>query len=44
MSEENVSQEFKLQNIDATTNVFIEEINQTKLKIKKHKNFCTAFN
>ena len=39
MSEENISQEFKLQNIDATTNVFIEEINQNKLKIKKHKIF-----
>ena len=31
MSEENVSQEFRLKNIDETRNYFIEEINQNEL-------------
>ena len=37
MSEENISQEFWLKNIDETRNYFIEEINQNELMSKKHK-------
>ena len=44
MSEENISQEFRLKNIDETRNYFIEEINQNELISKKHKKFCTVSN
>ena len=37
MSEENISQEFKLKNID-DRNYLIEEINQNELMTEKHKN------
>ena len=36
MSEENITQEFRLKNIDVTRNYLIEEINQNKLMSKKH--------
>ena len=36
MSEENISQEFRLKNIDETRNYLIEEINQNELMIKKY--------
>ena len=39
MTEENISQEFRLKNIDETRNYFIEEINQNELMSKKHKKF-----
>ena len=39
MTEENISQEFRLKNIDETRNCFIEEINQNELMSKKHKKF-----
>ena len=41
MSEENISQEFRLKNIDETRNYFIEEINQNELirSIKKFVEF-----
>ena len=39
MAEENISQEFKLKNIDETRNSFIEEINQNELMSKKYKTF-----
>ena len=39
MVEENISQEFRLKNIDETRNYLIEEINQTELMSKKHKAF-----
>ena len=39
MAEENISQEFRLKNIDETRNYLIEEINQTELMSKKHKAF-----
>ena len=39
MSEENLSQEFRLKNIDETRNYLIEGINQNELIIKKHKKF-----
>ena len=42
MSEENISQEFRLKDIDETRNYLIEEINQNKLMSKKYKGFCTT--
>ena len=40
MSEENISQEFRLENVDETRNYFIKEINQNELMSKKHKKVC----
>ena len=37
MAEENISQQFKLKNIDETRNYLIEEINQKELMNKEHK-------
>ena len=37
MSEENISQEFRLKNIDKISNYLIEEINQNELISKKYK-------
>ena len=34
---ENISQEFRLRNIDETNNYFVEEIEQNKLMSKKYK-------
>ena len=34
-----VSQEFRLKNIDETRNYFLEEINQSELMSRKHKKF-----
>ena len=42
MAEENISQEFRLKNIDETRNYLIEEINRNELISKKHKNVCTT--
>ena len=39
---ENISQEFRLKNIDETRNCLIEEINQNELMSKKPKNVCTT--
>ena len=36
MSEENISQEFRLKNIDETKNYFIEEINENELMSKEY--------
>ena len=44
MTEENISQEFRLKNIDEIRNYFIEEINQNKLISKKHEKFCRVLN
>ena len=44
MVEENISQEFRLKNIDETRNYFIEEINQNKWMSKKHKKVCRVSN
>ena len=44
MAEENISQEFRLKNIDETRNYLIEEINRNELMSKKHKNVCTTLN
>ena len=44
MVEENISQEFRLKNIDETRNYLIEEINQNELMSKKHKKVCRVLN
>ena len=44
MVEENISQEFRLKNIDETRNYLIEEINWNELMSKKHKKVCTTLN
>ena len=40
-AKENISQEFRLKNIDEIRNCFIEEINQNKMMTKRNKKFCT---
>ena len=44
MKEKNISQEFRLKNIDETRNSFLEEIEKTELMSRKHKNVCTTLN
>ena len=44
MSKENISQAFRLKNIDKRRNYFIEEINQNELMSKKHKNVSRILN
>ena len=44
MSEENISQEFTLKNIDETRNYLIKEINQNELISKKYKKAYRALN
>ena len=44
MVEENISQKFRLKNIDQTKNYLIEEINRNELMSKKHRNICTTLN
>ena len=44
MSEENISQEFRLKNIDETRNYFIKEINQNELISRKLKKVFTTLN
>ena len=44
MAEENISQEFRLENITETRNYLIEEINRNQLVSKKHKMVCTTLN
>ena len=44
MTEENISQEFSLKEIDKTRNRFIEEIKGNELKCKKHKKFHKFLN
>ena len=39
MSVENISQEFRLKNIDKTRNIFIKAIDQNKLMSNNHKRF-----
>ena len=40
MAVENLSQEFRLKNLDKTRNFFFEEINHNKLMSKKHNKVC----
>ena len=44
MSEENMSQEFRLKNIDETRNYLIDEIKQNELMNGKHKKVYTTRN
>ena len=44
MAEENISQEFRLNNTDETRNYLIEEINRKKLRSKKYKKICRTLN
>ena len=44
MDEENISQEFRLKNVDETRNCFHEEINQNELMSSKHKKVCPTLN
>ena len=44
MVEENISQEFRLKDIDETKIYLIEEINWNELISKKHKKVCTTLN
>ena len=44
MTEENISQEFRLKNIDETRNYLIKEINLNKLISKMYKKVCTVLN
>ena len=44
MSKENMSQEFRLKNVDETRNYLIAEIYQNEIISKKHKKVCTTIN
>ena len=44
VAEKNISQEFRLKNIDETRRYLIEEINRNELMSKKHKKICTTLN
>ena len=44
MTEVNISQEFRLKNIDEAKHYFTEEINQNKLMSKKHQKVCIVLN
>ena len=44
MSEESISQEFRLKSIDETRNYLIKGINWNELMRKKHKVVCTILN
>ena len=44
MVEENISQEFRLKNINETKNYLLEEIEQNEFMSKKHNNVCTILN
>ena len=44
MVEGNISQEFRLKNIDKGRNYFLEEIQQNELMSGKHKKVCADLN
>ena len=44
MAEDNISQEFRLENIDETRTYYIEGMKQNELMSKKHKKVCTTLN
>ena len=44
MIEENISQEFRLKNIDETNIFFLKEIEKKELMSKKHQKVCTTLN
>ena len=44
MAEQNISQKFRLKDIDKTRNYLIEEIKQNELMSRKRKKVCTTLN
>ena len=44
MVEENVSQEFRLKNIEKTRNYFVEKMEQNELMSNKHRKGCITLN
>ena len=44
MTEENISEEFILRNIDETRNYFLEKIELNEPMSRKHKKVCTTLN
>ena len=44
MVEENISQEFRLKNIEKTRNYFFEKIGKNELMNNKYKKVCTTLN
>ena len=44
IAEENISQEFRLENINETRNYLTEEIDRNEMMIKNHKKVCTTLN
>ena len=44
MFEENITQEFRLKNIDETENYFLEKLKQNELMSRKHRKVCTTLN
>ena len=44
IAEENISQEFRLKNVDEIIYYLIGEINRNELVSKKHKRFCATLN
>ena len=44
MTEEKISQEFRLKEIDERRNYFKEEIKQNELISKKHRKICKTLN
>ena len=44
MVEENISQEFRLKNLDDTRYCFLEEMKLNELMSKKYENACTTLN
>ena len=44
MSGENISEEFRLENIDETRNYFLEEVKKNELMSKKQKKVSTTLN
>ena len=44
MPEENINQEFRLKKVDEIRTYLMKEINQNKLKSKKHKKVCRVLN
>ena len=43
MTQENISQEFRLKNIDETKNYFLEEVKKNEFMTKKHKKNCLNY-
>ena len=44
MAGENISQEFRLKNIDETRNCLVDQTNQNELISKKHRKVCKTLN